>query len=69
MSVLDYVDVGVYLYQKINEDKEVAWIIKDIKRKDVLIESKETGKKYTMTERELEALYRKQKIRISRKGE
>lgn len=69
MSVLDYVDVGVYLYQKKNETKEEKWIIKDIKSHDLLIESKETGKNYKMTERELESLYRKRLIRISRKGE
>lgn len=69
MSVLDYVDVGVYLYQKLNDETETAWIIKDINRKDLLIENKSSGKKYKMTEKELEALYRKQKIRISRKGE
>lgn len=69
MSVLDYVDVGVYLYQKLNDETETAWIIKDINKKDLLIENKSSGKKYKMTEKELEALYRKQKIRISRKGE
>lgn len=69
MSVLDYVDVGVYLYQKKNETKEEKWIIKDIKSHDLLIESKETGKNYKMTERELESLYRKRLVRISRKGE
>ena len=67
MSVLDYVDVGTYIYQKLTEDKEEKWIIKDIKKKELLIQSKETGKNYKMTEKELEALYRKRKVRISRK--
>lgn len=67
MSVLDYVDVGTYIYQKLTEDKEEKWIIKDIKKKELLIQSKETGKNYKMTEKELEALYRKRKVRLSRK--
>lgn len=67
MSVLDYVDVGTYIYQKITEDKEEKWIIKDIKKKELLIQSKETGKNYKMTEKELEVLYRKRKVRLSRK--
>lgn len=69
MSVLDYVDVGTYIYQLKGEDKEEKWIIKDIKKKDLLIQSKETGKNYKMTERELETLYRKRIVRISRKEE
>ena len=67
MSVLDYVDVGTYIYKKLNEDKEEKWIIKDIKYKDLLIQSKDSGKIYKMTDKELEILYRKRKIRISRK--
>lgn len=67
MSVLDYVDVGTFIYQKLTEDKEEKWIIKDIKKKELLIQSKETGKNYKMTEKELEALYRKRKVRLSRK--
>lgn len=69
MSVLDYVDVGTYIYQLKGEDKEEKWIIRDIKTKDLLIQSKETGKNYKMTEKELESLYRKRLVRISRKGE
>lgn len=69
MSVLDYVDVGTYIYQLKGEDKEEKWIIKDIKKKDLLIQSKETGKNYKMTEKELESLYRKRLVRISRKGD
>lgn len=69
MSVLDYVDVGTYIYQLKGEDKEEKWIIKDIKKKDLLIQSKETGKNYKMTEKELETLYRKRIVRISRKEE
>ena len=69
MSVLDYVDVGTYIYQLKGEDKEEKWIIKDIKKKDLLIQSKETGKNYKMSERELETLYRKRLVRISRKEE
>lgn len=44
MSVLDYVDVGVYIYKKLNDEKEEKWIIKDIKKRDLLIQSKETEK-------------------------
>jgi hypothetical protein len=69
MSVLDYVEIGSYIYQIKGEDKEEKWIIKDIKKKDLLIQSKETGKNYKMTEKELESLYRKRLVRISRKGE
>lgn len=68
MSVLDYVDVGAYLYQMKN-DKEEAWIIKDINKRELLIENKNSGKTYKMTDKELEALYRKQIIKISRKSE
>lgn len=67
MSVLDYVDVGTYIYKKLNEEKEEKWIIKDIKCKDLLIQNKDSGKTYKMTDKELEILYRKRKIRISRK--
>lgn len=69
MSVLDYVEIGSYIYQIKGEDKEEKWIIRDIKTKDLLIQSKETGKNYKMTEHELETLYRKRLVRISRKGE
>lgn len=69
MSVLDYVDVGTYIYQLKGEDNEEKWIIRDIKTKDLLIQSKETGKNYKMTEKELESLYRKRLVRISRKDE
>ena len=69
MSVLDYVEIGSYIYQLKGEDKEEKWIIRDIKTKDLMIQSKETGKNYKMTEKELESLYRKRLIRISRKGE
>ena len=62
MSVLDYVEIGSYIYQLKSEDKEEKWIIKDIKKKDLLIQSKETGKNYKMTERELETLYRKRLV-------
>ena len=69
MSVLDYVDIGSYIYKRISEEKEEKWIIKDIKNKDLLIQSKETGKTYKMTDKELEVLYKKRKVRLSRKGE
>lgn len=69
MSVLDYVDVGVYIYKKLNDEKEEKWIIKDINHKDLLIQSKESGKVYKMTDKELESLYRQRAVRISRKGE
>lgn len=68
MSVLDYVDIGSYIYKRISEEKEEKWIIKDIKNKDLLIQCKETGKTYKMTDKELEVLYRKRQVRISRKG-
>ena len=68
MSVLDYIDVGTYIYQKLNEEKEEKWIIKDIKRKEIMIQN-DKGKKYKMCDRELEALYRQRRVRISRKGE
>lgn len=67
MSVLDYVDIGSYIYKRINDEKEEKWIIKDIKKRDLLIQSKETGKIYKMTDKELEVLYRKRKVRLSRK--
>lgn len=69
MSVLDYVDIGSYIYKRISEEKEEKWIIKDIKNKDLLIQSKETGKTYKMTDKELEVLYKKRQVRLSRKGE
>lgn len=69
MSVLDYVDIGSYIYKRISEEKEEKWIIKDIKNKDLLIQSKETGKTYKMTNKELEVLYNKRKVRLSRKGD
>ena len=69
MSVLDYVDIGSYIYKRITDEKEEKWIIKDIKNKDLLIQSKETGKTYKMTDKELEVLYKKRKVRLSRKGE
>ena len=69
MSVLDYVDIGTYIYQRKGEDKEEKWIIRDLKTHELLIQSKETGKNYKMTEKELESLYRKRLVRISRKGE
>lgn len=69
MSVLDYVDIGSYIYKRISEEKEEKWIIKDIKKRDLLIQSKETGKTYKMTDKELEVLYKKRKVRLSRKGE
>lgn len=69
MSVLDYVDVGVYLYRRLNEEHEEKWIIKDINRKELMIQNTETGKRYKMSDKELDALYRKRQIRISRKGE
>ena len=67
MSVLDYVDIGSYIYKRISDEKEEKWIIKDIKKRDLLIQSKETGKTYKMTDKELEVLYRKRKVRLSRK--
>lgn len=69
MSVLDYVDIGSYIYKRISDEKEEKWIIKDIKKRDLLIQSKETGKTYKMTDKELEVLYKKRKIRLSRKCE
>lgn len=69
MSVLDYVDIGSYIFKRISEEKEEKWIIKDIKKRDLLIQSKETGKTYKMTDKELEVLYKKRKVRLSRKGE
>lgn len=69
MSVLDYVDIGSYIYKRLNDEKEEKWIIKDIRNKDLLIQSKETGKSYKMTDKELEVLYKKRQVRISRKGE
>ena len=69
MSVLDYVDIGSYIYKRINDEKEEKWIIKDIKKRDLLIQSKETGKTYKMTDKELEVLYKKRKVRLSRKGD
>lgn len=69
MSVLDYVDIGSYIYKRISDEKEEKWIIKDIKKRDLLIQSKETGKTYKMTDKELEVLYKKRKVRLSRKGE
>ena len=69
MSVLDYVDIGSYIYKRISDEKEEKWIIKDIKKRDLLIQSKETGKTYKMTDKELEVLYKKRQVRISRKGE
>lgn len=69
MSVLDYVDVGMCIYKRISDEKEEKWIIKDIKKRDLLIQSKETGKTYKMTDKELEVLYKKRKIRLSRKCE
>lgn len=68
MSVLDYVDIGTYIYQKLKDEKEEKWIIKDIKKKDLMIQNTK-GKKYMMTASELENLYRQRKVRISRKGE
>lgn len=41
MSVLDYVDIGSYIYKRISDEKEEKWIIKDIKKRDLLIQSKE----------------------------
>lgn len=69
MSVLDYVDIGSYIYKRISDEKVEKWIIKDIKKRDLLIQSKETGKTYKMTDKELEVLYKKRKVRLSRKGE
>lgn len=69
MSVLDYVDIGSYIYKRISDEKEEKWIIKDIKCKDLLIQNKDSGKTYKMTDKELEILYRKRQIRLSRKGE
>lgn len=69
MNVLDYVDVGTYIYKKISEEREEKWIIKDINRKELLIQSKESGKVYKMTDKELENLYRQRAVRISRKGD
>ena len=69
MSVLDYVDIGSYIYKRISDEKEEKWIIKDIKKRDLLIQSKETGKTHKMTDKELEVLYKKRKVRLSRKGE
>lgn len=67
MSVLDYIDIGSYIYKRISDEKEEKWIIKDIKKRDLLIQSKETGKTYKMTDKELEVLYKKRKVRLSRK--
>ena len=69
MNVLDYVDVGTYIYKKISEEREEKWIIKDINRKELLIQSKESGKVYKMTDKELENLYRQRAVRILRKGD
>ena len=69
MNVLDYVDVGTYIYKKLRDEKEEKWIIKDINRKELLIQSKESGKVYKMTDKELENLYRQRAVRISRKGD
>lgn len=69
MSVLDYVDIGSYIYKRISDEKEEKWIIKDIKCKDLLIQNKDSGKTYKMTDKELEILYRKRQIRLSRKGD
>lgn len=68
MSVLDYVDIGSYIYKRISDEKEEKWIIKDIKKRDLLIQSKETGKTYKMTDKELEVLYKKRQVRLSRRG-
>lgn len=65
MSVLDYVDVGTYLYQIINETNEEKWIIKDINNKELLIENSK-GKRYKMSDKELDILYHKKKIRIGK---
>ena len=65
MSVLDYVEVGTYLYQIINETNEEKWIIKDINNKDLLIENSK-GKRYKMSDKELDILYHKKKIRIGK---